>query len=280
MWADAKGRDDLGVDQVLIGAAIDVRGGFAGQHGAVVGIDRHDAGLAHAPRPLLAQIVGQRADAIGVFFEQLAQRSVLEPGRMGHQVAHHDGPLEALVADLQRLRQIEVDRRFKPHPPRLDLLHQRDPGEGLGNRADAEKRRGRIDRPSGSRRNHSPSSAPPGRPARPRRRRRRYGRLAMACAHDAVDEGLEFGGRDRRSRRQRARRRPGRAAERPAGPARASGRRPGRRRFGSAGAGGGFAAGGGGADRPLDGSRAQRRRDLGQARGRRDRGCDRRGRRP
>ncbi len=47
--------------------------------------------------------------------------------------------------DLQPFGQVEVHRRVEAHAAGLDLLLQGDPGEGLGDRADAEQGAVRID---------------------------------------------------------------------------------------------------------------------------------------
>jgi hypothetical protein len=117
---------------------------------------------------------------------------------MGHQVADADRLLEALVLHLQVFRQVEVYRPVEPHVAGLDLLHHRDPGEGLGDGGQPEEGRVRVDRPGRRQagdaiallqddltvlhhRDGDPGDVVAG----------------HAAGHQAVHIGFQFGGRDR-----------------------------------------------------------------------------------
>ncbi len=123
---------DLAFHQGLHGLAGHLDERFARQSGAVVGGGGKLTGLAHPARPFLPQIDVQRTDADRVLFNQLAEGAAFETGGVAEQVLHQDRLFEALVLDLVLLRQIDVHGRVDPDVPRLDLPHQRDPGEGLG----------------------------------------------------------------------------------------------------------------------------------------------------
>ncbi len=202
-----QGADDLTLDQRLIGLAGDVAGRLPRQGRAVVRIAGEHAGIAHPPWPLLLQIDLQGANAARLVFEELAENPVLEAGGVVHQIAHPHGLVDGLaehaeqavpVAHRQLFGQVEVDRGVQPHGVGLDLLHHRDPGEGLGDGGDAKQglvgidggRRIELGKAVALLQHHlavlHDGDGDPGDVVG-----------AHRLTHDAVDIGLQFGGRDR-----------------------------------------------------------------------------------
>jgi hypothetical protein len=150
-----------------------------------------------------------RGDDLRRLLQEKTRERVLEPRRVTHQVAHQDRAGEAAIRNPEIRRQIGVDRRIEAHAAGLDLLHHRYPGEGLGDRADSEERAIGIHRspPAGEAialvKHHlavlDHADGDPG------------DMIALhGLAHDAIDQGFEFGGRDRLPRGQARRRRRGR----------------------------------------------------------------------
>ncbi len=157
-------------------------------------------------RPFLVEIDVEGADPPGVLLDQLAIAAIFEAGGVGHQVPDQDGTRIALVGDLILLGEVDVDASVQADVVGFDLAHERDPGEGLGHRAQPEQRPIRIHR--------ARRAEPVGAIAFLQHdlavlhdRHRGAGDVVGAhglCGH-AVHEGFQLTGRDRLSRWERQR---------------------------------------------------------------------------
>jgi hypothetical protein len=94
-------------------------------------------------RPALLQLFLQRQRRCVPSDEQSLQ-DVLEARGVIHQVDDADRLLEALVWNVELVREMVVDRIVELQLAALGKLHDRQPGEGLRDRAEAEQRFVRV----------------------------------------------------------------------------------------------------------------------------------------
>ncbi len=129
---------EIGLERLARHPLDDVRG----ERGPPVRIGRRRAGGEDADRDVTLEVLAERQRILGVEIDDALGR-LFEPAGVRHQLAHRH---RAAVARRDLEVEIAVDVGVEVDLARLDLLHDRGPGEQLRHRARAEQRLLRIDR--------------------------------------------------------------------------------------------------------------------------------------
>ncbi len=133
--------EDVVLDVAVELLARDSLDDVAGQRRAVVRVGRHRSRRVDAVRDRARQHLAERV-GLGVVLDQIFG-GLRETRRVGHQVAHRD----RLAVQRRNLEvEVGVDVGVEVDLARLHLLHDRGPGEQLGDRAGPEQRQVGIDR--------------------------------------------------------------------------------------------------------------------------------------